>query len=110
MTELRVVGDDTIELDGISIARLLPNLRLSIRDRLTEIFDAIDADADYIAELEDRVAQLESRLATPRREVVVKGVASTCRSGPGRPSGALRGGGEPREAETGVRGPPRSRR
>ena len=65
VTELRVVGDDTIELDGISIARLLPNLSLSIRDRLTEIFDAIDADADYIAELKDRVAQLESGLATP---------------------------------------------
>ena len=109
MTELRVVGDDTIELDGISIARLLPNLRLSIRDRLTEIFDAIDADADYIAELEDRVAQLESRLATPRREVVVK-ASPARRSGPGRPSGALQGGGEPREAETGVLGPPRSGR
>ena len=58
MTELRAVDDDTIELDGISIARLLPNLRLSIRDRLTEIFDAIDADADYIAELEDEIPEL----------------------------------------------------
>ena len=33
VTELRVVGDDTTELDGISIARLLPNLSLSIRDK-----------------------------------------------------------------------------
>jgi hypothetical protein len=97
VTELRVVGDDTIELDGISIARLLPNLSLSIRDRLTEIFDAIDADADYIAELKDRVASSwKAAWPPPRREVVVKGVARTCGSGPGRPSGTLEGGGASR--------------
>jgi hypothetical protein len=44
-----------VELDGERVARLLPNLRLSLLDRLTEAFDAIDEDAAYIAELEERL-------------------------------------------------------
>jgi hypothetical protein len=47
-----------IELDGQRIARLLPNLRLSLLDRLTEAFDAIEEDADTIAELEERLEML----------------------------------------------------
>ena len=62
MTALAIV-DDMIELDGRPVARLLPNLRLSLHDRLTEAFDALDKDAETIARLEDRIAQLESRLA-----------------------------------------------
>ena len=67
MTALAIV-DDVIELDGRPVARLLPNLRLSLRDRLAEAFDAIDEDAETIARLEYRIAWLESRLAasTPR--------------------------------------------
>jgi hypothetical protein len=44
-----------IELDGERVARLLPNLRLSLLDRLAEAFDSIEEDADYIAELEERL-------------------------------------------------------
>jgi hypothetical protein len=51
---LRIVGE-FIELDGERVARLLPNLRLSLLDRLTETFDSIDEDAAYIAELEERL-------------------------------------------------------
>jgi hypothetical protein len=51
---LRIV-EGWIELDGERVARLLPNLRLSLLDRLTEAFDAIEEDADYIAELEERL-------------------------------------------------------
>jgi hypothetical protein len=40
MTTIRIV-DDAIELDGVTVARLLPSVRLSIRDRLTELFDAL---------------------------------------------------------------------
>lgn len=56
MSTLRVV-DDEIELDGVAVARLLPNLTLSLRDELALALDA--ADEDYVAELEDRVEQLE---------------------------------------------------
>jgi hypothetical protein len=51
---LRIVGD-FIELDCERVARLLPNLRLTLRDRLTETFDSIDEDAAYIAELEEKL-------------------------------------------------------
>jgi hypothetical protein len=51
---LRIV-DEFIELDGERVARLLPNLRLSLIDRLTEALDAIEEDAAYIAELEERL-------------------------------------------------------
>jgi hypothetical protein len=51
---LRIV-EGWIELDGERVARLLPNLRLSLRDRLTEAFDAMEEDAAYIAELEERL-------------------------------------------------------
>jgi hypothetical protein len=62
---LRIVGD-WIELDGARVARLLPGLRLSLLDQLTAAFDSIDEDADYIAELEERLAaQSEAREAAP---------------------------------------------
>jgi hypothetical protein len=51
---LRIVGD-FIELDGESVAQLLPRLRASLLFRLTETFDSIDADAAHIAELEDKL-------------------------------------------------------
>jgi hypothetical protein len=66
LTDLILV-DDAIELDGVTVARLVPNLRLSQRDRLTELFDAIDEDESYIAELEDRIEELEERLKPPAR-------------------------------------------
>ena len=62
MTTLRIVTDDVIELGGVPVARLLPRLKLSLRDELIWAFDAIDEDAETIAELEARVAQLEARL------------------------------------------------
>jgi hypothetical protein len=54
VTEIRIIGD-TIELDGVMVATLVPGLKLSLRDELIWAFDAVD-------ELEDRVAQLEARL------------------------------------------------
>ena len=54
---LRIV-EDWIELEGERVARLLPNLRLSLLDRLTEMFDAIDEDAATIEELEERLETL----------------------------------------------------
>ena len=62
MSELRIV-DDAIELDGRPVAKLLPNLTLSLRDRLEEALDALDEAAENIARLEDRIAELEARLA-----------------------------------------------
>jgi hypothetical protein len=62
---LRIV-ENFIELEGERVARLLPNLRLSLLDRLTEVFDAVDEDAAYIAELEERLAaQSEAREGAP---------------------------------------------
>ena len=69
MTALRLLGDE-IELDGRSIARLLPGLTLSLRDKLTEAFDCLDE--EYVAELEDRIAQLEARLAPESAEATGK--------------------------------------
>ena len=69
MTTLRIV-DDVIELDGVAIAKLLPSVRLSIRDELVWIFDAVDEDADYIEFLERRIDALETKLvATARSDV-----------------------------------------
>jgi hypothetical protein len=51
---LRIVGD-FIELDCERVARLLPQLRLTLLDRLTETFDSIDEDAAYISELGERL-------------------------------------------------------
>ena len=62
MTQLRLL-DDMVELAGRPVARLLPGVSLTIRDRLTEAFDALDEAAEDIAELEDQVAQLQERLA-----------------------------------------------
>jgi hypothetical protein len=41
---LRIV-EDWIELEGERVARLLPNLRLSLLDRLREAFDSMEEDA-----------------------------------------------------------------
>jgi hypothetical protein len=62
MTELRLIGDEIL-LDGVAVGTLVPGVRLSQRDRLEEAFDALDEDAEDIALLEDRIAQLEARLA-----------------------------------------------
>jgi hypothetical protein len=43
---------------------LLPNLRLSLLDRLTETFDAMEEDAAYIAELEERLEADEEKDAS----------------------------------------------
>jgi BMFP domain-containing protein YqiC len=61
VSELRIVADDVIELGGVPVARLLPCLKLSLRDELTWAFDVIDEDAETIALLEARIAQLEAR-------------------------------------------------
>ena len=59
MTEIRII-DDAIELDGVTVARLIGSgLRLSTRDRLAEAFDAIGEDEENIAELEARIAQIK---------------------------------------------------
>ena len=55
MSTLRIV-DDTIEMDQRAVATLVPGLQLSLRDQLIAIFDAANEDAEYILELEDRVA------------------------------------------------------
>jgi hypothetical protein len=60
---LRIVGE-FIELDCERVARLLPRLRLTLLDRLTETFDSIDEDAAYIAQLE---ATLETQAAGERK-------------------------------------------
>jgi hypothetical protein len=60
MSTLRIV-DDTIEMDQRAVATLVPGLQLSLRDQLIAIFDAANEDAEYILELEDRVAQLEAK-------------------------------------------------
>ena len=59
MSTLRIVKGDWIEFEGARIARLMPNFSVSLIARLTETFDAIDEDAGYIAQLEDRIAELE---------------------------------------------------
>jgi hypothetical protein len=93
MTSLRIVGD-AIEIDGVTIARLLPGLRLSFRDKLTEAFGALDEDAETIARLEDRIAWLGKPLGHLCAEgAPVKGRASTRYSCSGRSSGALEVGG-----------------
>jgi hypothetical protein len=43
-----------LSLRGERVAQLLPRLRLSLLDRLTETFDSIDEDAAYIGELEEK--------------------------------------------------------
>ena len=62
VTTLRLL-DDVIELDGRPVARLLPKLSPTLAHRLEEAFDALDEDALYISQLEDRIAELEARLA-----------------------------------------------
>jgi hypothetical protein len=60
VSQLRIVEGDVVELDGVPIAHLRPNLTLSLRDELICALDA--ADEDYVAGLEDRVEQLEAWL------------------------------------------------
>ena len=64
VTEIRII-EDAIELDGVTVARLVPGLRPSLRDELIWAFDSLDE--DYIALLEDRIAKLEEQLKTPAR-------------------------------------------
>jgi hypothetical protein len=64
VTEIRII-DDTVELDGVPVARLVPGLRPSLRDELIWAFDSLDE--DYIALLEDRIAKLEEQLKAPAR-------------------------------------------
>ena len=65
MSAALAIVQDYVELDGVPVARLLPNLRLSLRDRLEEAFDVIDEAAEDIALLEDHIAELEARLKAP---------------------------------------------
>ena len=65
MSELRIVADDVVELDGVPVARLLPGLRLSLRDELIWALDALDE--DYVIGLEDRIGQLETQLKETAR-------------------------------------------
>jgi hypothetical protein len=65
MTAICIIADEIL-LDGVTVARLLPELRLSLRDRLVELFDAVDEDENYIAELEGRIARLEAKLKEGR--------------------------------------------
>jgi hypothetical protein len=60
---LRIV-EGWIELESERVARLVPNLRLSLLDRLTEAFDAIEEDAAYIAELKERLEADEEKDAS----------------------------------------------
>jgi hypothetical protein len=62
MTTICIIGDEIL-LDGATVGMLVPGLRLSVRDQLTELFDALDE--DYIAELEAHVAQLEAQMKAP---------------------------------------------
>ena len=61
MTSLRLLGDEIL-LNGVTVATLVPGLRLSLRDELAEAFVLADEDDETIAVLEARVAQLEERL------------------------------------------------
>jgi hypothetical protein len=54
-----------IELDGRPVARLVPRVSLTIRDRLIKAFDALDEDGETIARLETRIAEFESLLPAP---------------------------------------------
>jgi hypothetical protein len=58
-TSTRLLGDE-IELNGTVVGRLLPGLKLSLRDELIWVFDAVGEDAETVAELEGRIAQLEA--------------------------------------------------
>jgi hypothetical protein len=60
MTAICIIADEIL-LDGVTVARLLPSVRLSIRDQLIAVFDAVDEDENYIVELEGRVARLEAK-------------------------------------------------
>jgi hypothetical protein len=51
----------------VTVATLVPGLRLSIRDQLVEAFELAGEGEATIVELEDRIAQLEERLKAPAR-------------------------------------------
>lgn len=94
MTELRIVADEIIELNGIPVARLLPNLTLSLRDKLKDAFDTLDEDVDedeLDAEIEKliramterkRSPSLAARMARARMRLVAEGPDSRA-GGPG---------------------------
>lgn len=59
MTELRLIGDEIL-LDGVTVGTLVPGLRLSLRDKLTEAFDELDEDE---AELDEEIERLIRAMA-----------------------------------------------
>ena len=99
MTELRVVADEIVELDGIPVARLLPNLTLSLRDKLIEAFDTIGeyVDEDELdAEIErliqamaeaGRPQSLTARMRRARMRLVQKSDSPAADAHPNSPGG-----------------------
>ena len=64
MSELRIIGD-VIELDGVTVGALIPDIRMSTCDELVRAFDALDEVdelRDDVERLEDKNAALESRV------------------------------------------------
>jgi hypothetical protein len=57
---VRALFDDASELNGATIVKLLPSVRLSIRDQLTEAFDFIND--GHIEFLGASTAPLEEQL------------------------------------------------
>jgi hypothetical protein len=62
--------DDASELNGATIAKLLPSVRtsLSIRDQLVAAFDFTADAAEDVTLLEARIAPLEERLESRGRK------------------------------------------
>jgi hypothetical protein len=95
VSALRIV-DDEILLDGEPVALLLPNLRPTLLYRLVEAFDAIDEDAETIADLEGRIAELEEQLKQVRANAFEHGfkaqkTATDDEEGPQEPKGPSKG-------------------
>jgi hypothetical protein len=65
MTELRIC-EGYVEMDGQRIAKLLPNLTLTLRDRLEEAFAEIDEEEDE-AELDAEIERLIEEMAKAGR-------------------------------------------
>jgi hypothetical protein len=62
-----IIGDEIL-LDGATVARLLPSVRLSQRDQLAEAFALAGENEETIAELEDCVERLEEQLKARLKE------------------------------------------
>ena len=106
MSALRLIDGCTIELDGRPFARHLPGVSLRF-GTLMEAFDAGWRTAD-LPRLESRIAELESSLAAPRGEKVMKGPTSTRGGRPGRSSGGWEVDGCPPTPKRASRGLPRA--